>query len=305
MIELTAECFNELCGEAPVRDQIGSLDTHRRAAMRKFWLCLAGGVLLAPLGWKALYALGWPNAAIVAAIVLVSIGFFTGYSALARVGESLKHPVLEAIAARAGLEYIATGFSPPVYPIAGKALFGSGFSSETFTDLFHGSDADGHGYAVYEASLQRRTGRNTHIVFTGQIYALQRRALTRGRTAILPDKGILNFFKPASDMERVRIGAPEAEFEDRFEVYSTAPAEATQLLFDTDLRRTLLDLRRQWGRVHVWLDPENVLVAIVGPNHFEPGSMFRSRAGEERVRSMLDDVCASLAVLRDLKARLG
>jgi hypothetical protein len=33
--------------------------------------------------------------------------------------------------------------------------------------------------------------------------------------------------------------------------------------------------------------------------------MLRFRPGEERVRLMFDDVCASLELLRELKAKLG
>ncbi len=33
--------------------------------------------------------------------------------------------------------------------------------------------------------------------------------------------------------------------------------------------------------------------------------MLRSKPGRERVQAMFDDVCASLAVLRQLKAKLG
>ncbi len=53
-----------------------------------------------------------------------------------------------------------------------------------------------------------------------------------------------------------------------------------------------------------YVGPGDALVAIPGRNRFEPGSMFRSRSGEQRVRFMFDDLCASLATLRSLKASL-
>jgi hypothetical protein len=304
MIELTADCFQDVCAAPPVREQIGSLDSHRRAAVRRFWLCLVGGLVLAPLAFVTLSSAGWPVAAFFAAAILSVGTFILGWSALARVGESLKHPVLEAIAARAGMEYLASDFSPPVYPVARQALFGSWLSSESFTDLFHGADEEGRGYAVYEACLTRRSGRNTQTVFTGQVYALQRRPGGQATTVIVPDRGLFNFFKPASGMERVRLDNDEA-FEKKFEIYSTAPMEARQLVADPMFRRRLLELRQTSGKLLAYFDPENALVAAWGKNRFEPGSMFRSRGGEERVKAMLDDVCAALALLRDLKARLG
>ena len=47
------------------------------------------------------------------------------------------------------------------------------------------------------------------------------------------------------------------------------------------------------------------MVAATGKDRFEPGSMLRYRPGEDRVKLMFDDVCASLDLLRELKRTLG
>jgi hypothetical protein len=203
------------------------------------------------------------------------------------------------------MEYLEKGFSPPAYPEARKALFGNWLSTESFTDLFHGKDEDGHGYAVYEATLRRRSGKNTHIVFAGQIYAVQRRSAGgSGETVIRPDRGLFNFVGPGSGMKRVELEANDPEFDGRFEAYSTEPGAARTLLLDGALRRLLLDLRST-GRVHAWIGPDDALVAVTGRNRFEPGSLFRRKPGRDRVRAMLDDACAALATLRQVKDRLG
>ena len=194
------------------------------------------------------------------------------------------------------MEYLASGFDPPVFPSAGRALFG-GISSHNFTDLFHGTDANGQRFAVYEGTLTRRQGKNTATIFTGQLYAFQRRSGGGGDTAILPDKGLFNFIKPKG-MDRVRLES-DPDFDRKFEIYSTDEATA-RILVGSDVRRTLVELR-QSGRVYAWIGPEDVLVAHWGKNRFEPGGMFRSRSGAERVRLMFDDVCASMKVMRDLK----
>lgn len=304
MIELTADCLDEVCAAQPVREQLGSLEEHRRSALKSFWLWLAAGLVLAPLAAVTLTGYGWEGWAWVAGAALLIVPIVIGWSRLAAVGADLKRPVLETIAARAGLEYLASDFSPPVYPLARKALFGTWLSSERFTDLFHGSDSDGRGYAVYEACLQRKSGKNTHTVFSGQVYALQRRPGARGTTVIVPDRGLFNFFKPAGGMERVKLESAEPEFEKKFEVYSTEPLEARQLLLDPAFRRRLLDFR-QSGATYAWFGPDDALLALAGKDRFEPGSMFRSRPGEERVGDMLGDVCTALSILRDLKTRLG
>jgi hypothetical protein len=220
-----------------------------------------------------------------------------------QAGEALKQPVLEELARRCGMEYIAADFVPPAYGAARRLLFGGGLSSETFTDLFHGADEEGRGYAVYEACLQRRAGKSTVCVFSGLIYAIQRRPGLAGISVAMPDRKILNFWKPAGDMEPLRIEEDEP-FEKKFEIYSTAPAEARRL-FSPLLRARLLEMRKA-GRIFVYVSPEEVLVAAWDTgNRFEAGSMFRSRPGEERVRRMFDEVAASLSTLRALRKDLA
>jgi hypothetical protein len=305
MIELGTECFEDLCREPPVAAELAELDEKRAEALRRFWLWTGGGLILGPAAAYTLWTTGLGGLSFIAGTLLLIVPAIVGYTALSRVSEGLKVPVLERIAARAGLDYMENGFSPPAYPLARAALFGSHFSTESFTDLFHGKDDEGHGYAVYEATLRRRSGKNTHIVFTGQIYAVQRRPSgAAGETVIRPDRGLLNFVGPGSGMKRVELEANDPEFDGRFEAYSTEAGAARTLLLDGALRRLLLDLR-ETGRVHAWIGPDDALVAVVGRNRFEPGSLFRRKPGRERVRAMLDDVCAALATLRRVKDRLG
>ena len=304
MIELTTGDFQALCAAGKVRERIGALEGERRAAVRSFWLRGLGGLVLAAAAGITLYSSGWETVAIAAVIAFLIFAFIAAMLPLWAAKEGLKLPVLEEIALKAGMDYVPNGFAPPALGSACALLFGGGgFSSQTFSDLFNGTDPDGRGLAVYEACLQRRAGKNSYVVFSGQIYAIQRRPGARGETVIVPDRKLLNFWKPASDMQRVRIEGDTA-FESKFEVYSTQPMEARELLFDTAFRARLLDLRKN-GRVFVYAGPEEALVAATGKDRFEPGNMLRSRPGEERVKLMFDDVCKSLALLRELKAKLG
>lgn len=287
-----------------MRERIGALEGERRAAVRKAWLRGAIGLALAAAALAILLKAGWPTMAVLVSLALIVGSLIAAAAPLMAAKEGLKHPVLGEVARKAGMEYFPSDFTPPVFGSARDLLFGGrGFSSETYTDLFNGADEEGRGLAVYEANLKRRAGKNTYSVFCGQIYAIRRRPGAQGHVAIIPDRKIFNFWKPASDMERVRIEGDEA-FEKAFEVYSTHPMEARALLFDPVFRARLLELRKE-GRVCVYVGPEEALVAVNGKDRFEPGSMLRSRPGEARVRTMFDDVCASLALLKALKAKLG
>jgi hypothetical protein len=275
MIQLTDSDFQTLCASGVVSERIGALEGERKAAVRKFWLRGTIGLALTAAALASLLGAGWHAMAVIVFVAFLVATFVAAAAPLLAAKEGLKNPVLEEVARKAGMEYLPSDFTPPVFGSARALLFGGGgFSSETYTDLFNGTDEEGRGFAVYEANLPRRAGKN-----------------------------IFNFWKPASDMERVKIEGDEA-FEKAFEVYSTHPMEARELLFDSAFRARLLELRKG-GRVCVYAGPEEALVAVNGKDRFEPGSMLRSRPGQERVRLMFDDVCSSLDLLRALKLKLG
>lgn len=304
VIALESRDFDELCRAPAVHGQLETMESSRSGALKTFWLLLVAAAVVAGGVGYALMLADYPTIAFIAGILIFFFGIALAYTPLAKVGQGLKTPVLEAVAGKAGMEYLPSEFAPPLYPEAKKALFGSWISSEAFSDLFTGRDEEGRGIAVYEAVLQRGSGRSRHIVFSGQIYALQRESHSGATTVIVPDRGLFNFFKPSGGLERVKLD--DEEFERRFEVYSTHEAEAKQLLFSSTLRRLLLDLGQKEGKGKVlgWFGPEGVLVATPGKDRFEPGSMFRSRDSKERTRSMFDDFCGSLGVLRSLRDSL-
>ncbi|HEX8528053.1 DUF3137 domain-containing protein [Allosphingosinicella sp.] len=302
MVEFTASHFAELCRQGPVKSQIESIETARKAAVGGFWRYLVGGLALAA-------AVGFGAATIsiefgfVAFFILAAIAVGFAIAPLSKASRSIKLPVLETIAGQGGMSFTPEGFDPPVFADAQQPLFGNWLSAAAFSDLFYGTDPEGRHFAFYEAILTRGHGKHRHNVFTGQIYAFQRRRPQQGETVAVPDKGLFNFFKPAGGFERIKFET-DPDFEKKFEVYTSNAAEAQALFGNLSVRRLLLELRQQ-GRIFVFVGHEDMLVAVTGKNRFEPGSMFRSRGGEERVRLMFDDVCASLGVLNKLKAGFG
>ena len=186
-----------------------------------------------------------------------------------------------------------TGFDPPVYPDARKALFGNWLSSQTFTDLFHGTDGEGRRFAFYEGNLTRKQGKNTVTIFSGQMYAFQRRSRASGEIVIVPDRGLFNFFKPLS-----RHGAGQVRERPRFREEVRGLCLSTARGDEPARHRRSPQAARAspGGRVFAYVGPEDAFVAATGKNKFEAGSMFRATAGEERVRRMFDEVCDSLAI---------
>jgi len=301
MIVYSEALGREICGSGTVALEISTIEERRRSGLVRFWAILAAGIAITAVLVFLLVNAHLANLIFLVVIAIPVVALVLGLYRLGKIGETLKAPALHAIAAKGGLTYMDKGFDPPVYPEARKALFGNWLSRQIFTDLFHGADENGKRFAFYEADLSRGSGKHRQTVFIGQVYAWQRRARSGSEIVIVPDRGIFNFFKPVGGMERVRLEA-DPEFEAKFEVYAVDPAQATMIV-GANLRRALLELR-QAGRVFTYIGPEDVLIAAWGPNRFEPGSMFRTIPGEERVRTMVKDVCDSLATLERLKGTI-
>ena len=327
MTDLTADSFNEICGSGPVKTELDASEAsfaEGRKQSRNRWLIGLGGT--AALTVVSLMA--FPTFVVaVLAIGLVGTWIWASGALSAKVSE-LKDKVLPHLAQRAGMTYDRAGFDPKGYARARPHLFGwvdqyvasemdgdgGGFRLRRrgrrsgrggFSDQFSGV-VDGREAAFYDATLTRTSGygksRNTQIIFTGQMYWMRRRNAGQGETVIVPDKGLFNFFKPSGGFERVKFDH-DPEFEKRFEVYSTAPAEAQVILGSSELRAKLLELRGK-GRMFAYIGTDEVLVTDPNRNHFEPGKAGKALTGQERARFMFDDVCASLGVLKDLAARL-
>ena len=218
MIELGSGDLETLCADPAIGERLAAMEGERQAAVRQFLLRGATGLAAAAIAAVFLYESGWETSAFFAFVIIAVGSGIAAFLPLNAAKEGLKHPVLAELGRRAGLDYFPSDFEPPALASACELLFGRmGFSSETYSDLFNGKDEAGHGLAVYEACLQRRAGKNSYVVFSGQIYAIQRRPGAVGETVVVPDRSLLNFWKPASEMERVPIEG-DYLFEDRFEV---------------------------------------------------------------------------------------
>ena len=297
MFEFTAEHFRDLCRSDAVRPIIDTLQERRRRAVRRFWLMLPATILLTVAVVAVAIVYQAPKSGFIFSVLVFGLGLGSALQPLQDAKDDLWEAVHDTLAAMGGMEYLLTGFDPPVLESARHFLFRR-FHSYSFSHLFHGSDADGRRFAVYSGSLSRGEGKQSVTLFSGRIYAWQRPSRGQGETAILPDKGLLNFIEPEG-MDQVKF-PDDAAFERQFEVYSTAPQSALGQV-DEELRRRLVELRRQ-GKLFVYIGPDDVLVALSGRLGNDPDGLFSRRPGEARAKRMFDDVCASMAMLRQLKS---
>lgn len=296
-MDVKDRAFADLCRTEPVRAEIAAIESKRAAAIGKFWLFMLAGIALDGLVLWLAIALGWP----IAGGIVAMLGFFGTIIAatrpLAWMIQGVKISVLQTLAQTRGLDFMPSGFDPPVFPAARALLFGK-LTAESFTDLFHGP---GGVPVVYEAMLVRQNGKSSSVCFSGQIYAFRQPVAAAGEIVIRPE-GWLFALSSLPGLERVRFEA-DADFEGKFDVQATQVDQGHALL-DDDLRRLLLELRVA-GRLWAYVGPAGVLVAVAGGNLFEPGNMFRSISGTDRVRRMFEEVSASLAILERLQICFG
>jgi hypothetical protein len=303
MTELTADTFNEICRAEPVQVQLAASEANhakvQRTTKAMTWMVLA--IVLVAAAVVYFIEPTW----IIGVVILGAFGLLWARNAArSKAASELKTAILPHIAERAGLTYTADPDEPEGFAAVRKTLFGSA-NRLNFHDGFAGL-IDGREAAFYEAHLQQVThGKNstTHTIFQGQIYWFRRRTPSSAKIIVVPDKGLFNFFKPERGMERVKFEG-DRDFEKRFEVYSDNPAQAEITLGSSDLRAWLLQLRGK-GALFLQIDGDETLVAVPGPNRFEPGDMSKKAPGEERARRMFDDLCACLTQAKQLSARLA
>lgn len=294
---MSATDFDALC-DGPLREALEGLEATRSKAVKRFWITLGGGLLLA----LALF-LFLPGLEVkIIAFVIVAVGAFVFASMpLDKAGKGLKHPVLEAVCSSRGMTYTADRFVGDGYdglhPVFGKP------TSRVFTDRFAGEDG-GRAFAFYEANLVTGSGKSRQEIFNGVVFTTTRASGLTGETIVAPDRGLLNVFKPGKGLERVKFD--DAEFEKYFEVYSTQPDEARRLI-NPVVQVKLKEWRGKKGKLYARIAGDQVAVAFheTGKNRYEAGPMLKATPGRERVRAICADVDRSMDQLRDIVRHLG
>lgn len=291
MIDLTDRHFHELCADAAVRRIIDDANRNGGRAAFAFWGILGLGLLMVGAGTWFAIASGWQVTGVIFGSFGLPLVYILAAVPLAMTGRAIKLPVYRSLAARHGLDYAPLVHAIPVSAEAKIALFGAELDTESYTDFFAGRFLDGGDFATCQAYLLGGNGSR----FNGRLFAFARLHGGSGYVLVTPDS-------PCRLDPATAVALDDPAFACAFRVHASAATEARALL-GPETRRMLLDLRQR-GKVRLYAGPGEILVALEGRKGFTPGLGFRFRRGEERIRSMFDDLAGSLATLRTLKSSL-
>ncbi len=287
----------EALAAGELRAELDQCEAVRSRAMRRFWLYLAICAALSVAAAAVVLTRFGADWIWLAALVALVVTLAATLQPVSQARRAIKAPIAEAIARRHGLQW-SQGGTPPGFEAAARALFGD-HTRRTVGDVWAG-EIEGRPFTVFDATLIRQAGKNSHKVFGGQVWRLAAGRPYPAASVAVPDRGAFNFFKPPGMAARVRF-PDDPGFERTFEVYAAEPAGA-EALFTPELRAELTAIRADAGKTFLYLGQGDVVLAVEGGDRFEPGSMFKAEPGEERARRMWNEVDGAVGFARRIAA---
>ena len=195
----------------------------------------------------------------------------------------VKTGINEAIAGALGLTYCHDCEETEVFGIARDFRLVPKHQKRDFEDLWEGETA-GHAFTLHEAHLQEQRGsgksRRWVTVFRGAIVSIGFERPFHGTTLLARDGQFTRFFGGAKDsitlggQELQRSAMVDPAFEDRFDVYTSDPAEASWLIHPEYVERLLrLEHIFKGKGSAVAFTGGRMVLALEGGNMFESGSL--------------------------------
>lgn len=215
----------------------------RRRKFHRFLIAGAAVIVLAVAGYVLTRPAGHydtPLAAVVAAALLPSVIFYHILSHFYR--KKGKAKAVEALTASIGFSYRENGVFDLDAVMRHKII--PPFNASTVEDGFEGN-YEGVGVALQEVSLadivrdpQYKGRRRELPVFQGLIIRLHLRKPFEGHTVIMPDNGLLTWFRTKfSAFQKVNLVAPQ--FERLYDVMGTDQVEARVVMNPAFIERFL------------------------------------------------------------------
>lgn len=310
MRALNGDDFDRLMQSSAVRAGLALLETRRRAAARRFWIVLAIGALILGAQFYYFYTIDM----LIVGVALLLIGALFTWGAATwgfmKVNEALKAGVLAEASEMAGLRYQMDVAAHPVMDEAHPFLF-SLEGTPRIRDLFECALEDDRRIGFFEMGLSHTVGEGDEeksvTDFAGQMFAFSRVTSGAGVVAVIPrdstgQSQVQGSVTVRHDGQSVSTrpvpNEGDSAFDSAFMVQASDPDLARGVL-TPEIRRLLLELREA-ERVWFYCGPNHVLVGRWGEDLFEGGGPVRNRPLDARVRSMIDDLNASVATMQRL-----
>jgi hypothetical protein len=280
--------------DAKIKPELERREAERRTAIKTFGVALLGGLVAVALenymtpsltGGRAHFA--DPRIEI-ATMVLAAV---LGYLPLAKVAKRAKVAILESLCALLGVDYQLVRPDPPFYNACQALKLLPQANDRAFQDFF-GGQRDGVEFELCQASLHEGSGRDRHLVFSGQLIRLGQARRLSSTTVVLRNAGWLNRFECPPAMKPV--GLEDPAFNKTFAVFGSDQVEAREILTPTFMQQ-LDEMDGAYAASHIRcaFTETELLVVIECPPQFEIGGMFSSlvdRGRAERIARRLEQV---------------
>jgi hypothetical protein len=280
--------------EAKVKPELERREAERRAAIKTFFIALAGGVVAVMLENYMTPSLTGGRAYFADArleLATLAVAGLLGYLPLANVAKRAKVAILEALCSPLGVEYQIVRPDPPFFASCQTLRLLPQANDKAFQDFFRGH-RNGVEFELCQASLHDGSGRDRHLVFNGQLISLSQARRLSSTTVVLRNAGWLSRFECPPGLKPV--GLEDPAFNKTYAVFGSDQVEAREILTPTFMRQ-LDELESAYAGSHIRcaFTETELVVVVEGPPPFEIGGMFSSlvdRARAERIARHLEQV---------------
>jgi len=207
-----------------------------------------------------------------------------GYMPLAAVAQRVRVSVLTALCEPLGVTYSLVGNEPAELPRYRAFNLLPAYSEKSFQDFFSGRRGPAD-FSLCEATFHEGSGKQRHVVFSGQMLRLTTPRHVASQTVVLRNTGWLKSFECPNGLKAV--GLEDPKFNQAFAVFGSDQVEAREILTPAFMQQ-LVDLETAYSGAHIRcaFDGSQLLIALQGPNRFEIGGMFTTLVQRSRVEGV-------------------
>lgn len=294
-----SSALERACANPKVRSAIRRADQQRWIVRRRF---AVRAVVTLAIAIIPAWLLGWAPVGFAIFAIITAFGIVFAKDALGHAAEDLKHPFLEELGREMNFTYRPRHSNPPGFKNGRHVLFANWLSGEYHSDHFSGRDDEGLAWSFFGAELERGVHNVRNVIFSGQMFSLERKGAPAGVTMVVPSGGASALHAPPSGMQPFTV-ANDDRFNEAFRVYGTGET-AVRAHLTPALRSQLKELR-SGGRAFAYLSETEACVAATTRHPFELPPVTSETLAKNGLEQIYADVEASLLTLNRLKAALA